>query len=635
MKNIKIPDFVYYSALTLVILVSFLNFSTVFFPFPDTNTLIAILMTPEVSFPGELYLWGQNFIGTFVPYVANLLHVIYRFPPDLAVSVVTYFILTGGFLAASTLFRSRYIKLLLAMTWFFPSWIFLGHLTTVFGIQFSMLVIGIYLLNRHYKAYTIKMQLLWLSAACIAFIIAIWVSDLSLISLLLLFIVMVQEKREFLRKEKLIPMLKEKQMAMKLIVALAFLFFGIIFIGYAKYHAGRVISYAHPLLNDPVSLLENLKIFIISVFHILIFSTGNITASLFAWSLLIGVPLLVLFSVTKIRFWKFIAGQKWIFFFFLNGGILFLCLILSNWVLKNHATGKFFSLIFISLWTSLLLFLEITESSKPSLRNYLLPIMILLGVISSLAPLYIPENVEARSTALEGLKNLNVCGIIGESGEVFAAASADPNHIKPLPHEGEVNRNSELEKEVFRQHTIYFVGNNWLSSYPDTLRQYGVLFQRIGEPVKKSGFELCRYEQFAQRMIFPVDSMKYQGVLLKDTMAYSGKAAMITLPFDRTRHFIYGPFISLPKGKYNVVYRIKVNRDMGINNFAVLNISSNYGKSVIKTRTLRLCEFAASNHFEEFDLPLETITDLKGVEFRIMYLGESDLYFDRVVLIRK
>jgi hypothetical protein len=110
---------------------------------------------------------------------------------------------------------------------------------------------------------------------------------------------------------------------------------------------------------------------------------------------------------------------------------------------------------------------------------------------------------------------------------------------------------------------------------------------------------------------------------------------MITMPFDRSKHFIYGPFVNLLKGKYTVLYRIKISRDLGINNVAVLNISANFGKEVLTSRTIRLCDFGKSNNFEEFDVPLEIAKDYEGVEFRIMYLGESDLYFDRVVLIEQ
>ena len=110
---------------------------------------------------------------------------------------------------------------------------------------------------------------------------------------------------------------------------------------------------------------------------------------------------------------------------------------------------------------------------------------------------------------------------------------------------------------------------------------------------------------------------------------------MITTPFDRSKHFIYGPFINLHKGKYTVLYRLKISRDLGINNFAVLNISANYGKQILTSRTIRLCDFQKSYNFEEFGVPLEITRDYKGVEFRIMYLGGTDLFFDRVVLIEQ
>jgi hypothetical protein len=315
--------------------------------------------------------------------------------------------------------------------------------------------------------------------------------------------------------------------------------------------------------------------------------------------------------------------------------IIFVSLLFSNWVLINDAAGKYFSVVFISLWIALLLFFESTGSGRPGVRKIILLVILFLGIVSSLSPLFIPKYLPSKSSALGELSSLHTFAMIGESSLVYIAASTDPKHIKGTPHEGEFIRNPNLVKDAFKQDKIYLLGNNWLSVFPDTIRQFGVLLQRTGEPFQKSGYKLCRYEKTIKRTIFPLDSMKTVGTIMTDTTAYSGKSAMITIPFDRSRHFIYGPFINLLKGKYTVLYRLKISRNLGINHFAVLNISANFGKTILTSRTLRLCDFAKSYDFEEFDVPLEIARDYQGVEFRIMYLGETDLFFDRVILIEQ
>lgn len=635
MKNTKISDFLYYPALALIILVSFLNFSALFFPLPDVNTAITILMTPGYSIFGGLYLWGQNFAGNLVPFLAKLLVTTYRFPPDMAVSIVHYGIIVAGFLAVSTLFRSRYIKLLLAIAWFYPSWYFLGHLTSIFGLQMSLLVIGIYMLRRHKNAFSQNIQLLWLSMACITFILAIWVSDLSVISLIALLLFLLWDKKNILKGKNLFAAIREKSIFPKVIVILFFIVAGIGFLVFAKHTASRAETYNHPLLNNPSSLFALLKIIFSSLFNVLIFASHNIIGSIYAWSLIIGVPAILALSDTKVHLRSYLANQRWLTFFLLNGLIIFICLVFSNWVLTNDAAGKYFSVVFISFWIALLLFFESTESGRPGLRKIIILVILVLGIASSLSPIFLPKYLPSKSSALSELKSLHSFGLIGESYMVYIAASTDPKHIKGTPHEGEFIRNANLVKDVFKQDKIYLLGNNWLSGFPDTIRQFGILLQRAGEPFQKSGYDLCRYEKMIKRTIFPVDSMKTVGTIMTDTTAYSGKSAMITIPFDRSRHFIYGPFINLLKGKYTVLYRLKISRGLGINNFAVLNISANFGKTILTSRTLRLCDFAKSNNFEEFDVPLEITRDYEGVEFRIMYLGETDLFFDRVILIEQ
>jgi hypothetical protein len=635
MKNTKISDFFYYPAMALIILFSFLNFSALFFPLLDANTAITILMTPGFSVPGDLYFWGQNFAGNLVPFLAQLLCISYRFPPDMAVSVVHYSILIAGFLASSTLFRSRSHKLLLAIVWFFPSWYFLGHITSIFGIQLSLLTIGIYLLNRTKNAFTLKTQLLWLALACLTFIIALWVSDLSVISLFLLLLFLLWEKKDILKGGTILTAIRERSIVTKAFMILFFIVAGILFLVYAKHTTAKAETYNQPLLNNPSSLVALLKKLLLSLFNVLIFAAHNITGSIYAWSLIIGIPVILALTHKKIQFRNYLMSQKWLLFFTVNGLIILICLVFSNWVLINEVAGKYFSIVFISLWIALLLFLESTESSRPALRKRIILFLLGLGVVSSLSPLFIPKHLKAKSSSLSELKSLHNCGMIGKSSLVYVAASIDPDHLKATPHDRDFIRNFNLVLDVLKQKKMYLVRNEWLTSFPDTISQFGILFQKTGEPFQKAGYDLCRYQRIIKRTIFLLDNMQTQGRIITDTNAYSGKAAIITTPFDRSKHFIYGPFINLHKGKYTLLYRIKISRDLGINNVAVLNISANFGKEVLTSRTIRLCDFAKSYNFEEFDVPLEISKEYEGVEFRIMYLGESDLYFDRVVLIEQ
>jgi hypothetical protein len=327
--------------------------------------------------------------------------------------------------------------------------------------------------------------------------------------------------------------------------------------------------------------------------------------------------------------------RKWFFFYGISFILMLICAIASNWVAENGTDRRYFSIIWISLWIVLLLFSELSSSPHSSLRKKLLMVLVLTGSASSLYPLYIPANVPSKNKVLSELKSLNTIGIIAEYSTAYLSSSVDPAHIKATPHDKEYIRNFNLVEDVFKQKRIYLIKEGWLTSFPDTMKQFGFLLQRTGEPFHKAGYELCRYEKIINRRVFTIGEMKYQGKIVEDTTSFSKQTAMITPEFDKGKHFIYGPFIHLPKGKYSVVFRLMASRDLSIDNVAVLDVSANFGKEVIATRTIRLCDFARSHHFEEFDIPFEVTKDYDGTEFRVMFLGGVDLSFDRVVLIEK
>jgi hypothetical protein len=233
------------------------------------------------------------------------------------------------------------------------------------------------------------------------------------------------------------------------------------------------------------------------------------------------------------------------------------------------------------------------------------------------------------------LKTLGNIGVIAESDAAYLMSCADPSHVKATPHEKEYIRNFNLAQDVLKQEKIYLVKGDWLKEFQDTAMQFNILLQRTGEPFRKAGYDLCRYEKIVKRRVFSLGEMKYQGKVLVDSNAYAVQTAMITPEFDKTKHFIYGPFVDLPKGKYSVVFRLMTSRDLAIDNVAVLDVSANFGKETLASKTIRLCDFSRSHHFEEFEVPFETAKDYAGVEFRIMFLGGVDLSFDRVLLIEK
>ena len=99
--------------------------------------------------------------------------------------VTIIFLLIIGFFAISTFFKSYFVKFLFALIWFLPPEREIDITQLTLSIQYVFLFIGIYLiskLNRENHQINFK-QHVFLLLAVFSMIIAIWDSDLAMVSI--------------------------------------------------------------------------------------------------------------------------------------------------------------------------------------------------------------------------------------------------------------------------------------------------------------------------------------------------------------------------------------------------------------------------------------------------------------------
>ena len=632
MNTTRIPSFFYYLLLSLLILFSFYNFAEIYFPLLNSNMSVNVLMAQGLVFPGDFYFWGQDRGGSLIPLLANILVEAYKFPPVLAVSIIHYLILVIGFFAIASFLKNRNLKLILALIWFFPCWHFLGQVTMLFGIQMSIIGLVLYLLKLMKNSVNWYFRLTWLSLACISFIVAIWVSDLSLVSLFILALIGIWKYKPILNNGQFHIILKNRKILTQTALIFFWLILGTAFILYAKHKATRIESYHIHHLNHPNEILGSLKIVFYSLSRVFIFASENLMESISAWALLIGIPLIIFLSNTRSHIISFWSTHKWLAFFALNGIILFIFLILSHWVYMKGTGRGYFSLVYVSLWIAMLLYVDATGSHNRQLRMAVLIIVVLLGAISSFSNFFFPKQLPAQLTLIEGYKNLGDCGLITGYSNSYLTACVDPKHIVATPNDKDHVRNYYYAESVFKMPKLYLVKDGWLKSFPDTITQFGHILLRKGKEFKVCNASLCEYQRMFYKRTFSGEEMKHQGKILVDPNARFGKSVMIDNTFDRKKHFIYGPFLSLKKGTILVQYSLKSEPDLDTRNIAVLEISAEYGKKILASQAIRSCDFNRRNLFQLFDLKTTLDKDYDGVEFRIMYLGGHELYFDFIGL---
>ena len=448
MNTNRIPSFFYYLLLFLFIIFSFYNFAEIYFPLLNSDMAVNVLMAQSLNLPGDLYFWGQDRAGSLIPLLANIFVEAYKFPPVLAVSLIHYLILIAGFFALASFFRNRNLRLILALIWFFPAWHFLDQVTGIFGIQMSVIVIGLYFLKTKQVAVSKYLKLVWLSLACLSFIISIWVSDLALVSLVIIAFIVTWKYQPMLKKKRLLFLVKERNTLFQTLMVLFFFILGTLFILFAKHKAIRVEAYHIHHLNHPGEIVASVKIIFYSIWKVFIFSSENFIESIYAWAVLAGIPLVISLSNTRNHFLNFCSSHKWLIFFVLNGIVLFVFLILSHWVYLNGTGRGYFTLVFISLWIAMLLYVEATGSHNRQLRMIILLTVVLIGSISSFNKFFFPKS-SSQLTQREDFKKLGDCGLIAEYGNSYLTACVDPKHIVATPHDKDHVRNYYYAESVF------------------------------------------------------------------------------------------------------------------------------------------------------------------------------------------
>ena len=306
--------------------------------------------------------------------------------------------------------------------------------------------------------------------------------------------------------------------------------------------------------------------------------------------------------------------------------------MISHWVFLNGTTASYFSLVYISAWIAFLLFMDSSGSKDRQLRMILLLLIVLPGSISSCYQFFIPKMVPSKLTQLQNFTTLGDCGLISDYKTAYVVACVNPKHIIATPNDKDHVRNYYYAESVFKMPKFYLIRNGWLTSFPDTLMQFGHILSRKGTPFKIDEYNLCQYERVFYKRSFSGEEMQHQGKIVADPSARFGKSIVIDKDFNRKKHFIFGPFLSLKQGTILVQYSLKSEPDLNTKNMAVIEISAEYGKKILATQAIRSCDFQRRNTYQLFELKTTLDKDYNGVEFRIMYLGGPDLNFDRVDL---
>jgi len=477
----------------LIILLSFFTFSENFYPLLNSDMAVNILMTVSFSLPHDIYFWGQDRAGNLIPMIGHCLYMLTGWKPVILVSIVHYLILIAGFWALTRFVKTGYGRMVLALVWFFPPLHFLDFLLLVYGVQASCVLLSLNFLDRARCVHDKWKGLAWLSAACMMFIITIWVSELAVVSILTLLITGTMYYRAA-RKAAARPV----SLRGNLTIVFCIVFWaaaGYLFLHYAKMVSLPVKYYNVSSPADVTSFLTNLNIVLDSVFRVFVFSSESSIESVFAWMIFLSLLFLVFSKKQGHRTRPGIIDNPW-FYFFLTETILTLITVLtSSWVAANGAGRRYFTTFYMSAFISLVLWLENLSAGR--WKNQLLfafAFTVIIGSVSGSLKYYYPEVKPSRIRVISALRYMGNIGIIAEYWNAYLSASPDPAHIKATPHDKEYVRNFELAREVMEQPRIYIIREGMFRSFPDTVMQFGRTLKKKGPSFHLANSWFNRYE---------------------------------------------------------------------------------------------------------------------------------------------
>ncbi len=586
-------------------------------------------MIHDFKISHDLYFWGQDRFGSLIPLIGQFFYKICHLTPVAAESFSHYLLLILGYLGFTTLFRSKYVKIIFVMVWFLPPLRMIDILKVGMGEQYALIGIAAFLINKIYNNSFEKyllMKYFLLAAVTVIFILAIWVSDLAVITIFLILSIHLIFYFKY-NRFSLNKILKNSELYY-IIVGFAL---GTAFIIYAKKNAVKVENYYD--FFDFKTLAASIRIFAGTIVDLFLFKIKEPFTSIYSYMLAISIIIISL----SYRYIKFMENHvKWMLIFSMDLVLVFLIIISSHWAYLNGIPRRYFVCNYVSFW--LIFLMTIEDFKKASLKNILLIFLFLTVVTGGLGTIYnfkyiSPKKLTPTIKTASEFKRLGRIGIIAEYWNSYLSSAPDPDHIKATPNDISVVRNQSLVDSVFAQPQIYVIKDMWMKSFPDTLEQFGYVLIKNGEEFRLGGSQLCNYRKSKISKIFFSNKFKSNCGKLKEDPALNRDVLFVSKECDscKNKHFLYGPYIPIGIGSFTARFYIKVEQ-VDNSPFATFDVAGDWGNKILATKEFGK-DFVAGTNYDSVDLDFKTNKRYTNLEFRIYYYGNADISFDHLKLV--
>lgn len=346
-RTITKQKYLYVASICFLFLASFSLFSSIRYPLLNSDNAVTVLMTYYFKMPHDLYFWGQDRLGSLIPLIGQIPNKLFDLSAILSESITHYLILLAGFLAFATFIRSHFYKFIFAIIWFFPPMRLIDVTQFAFGIHYSLIAIICYLLNCLEKESISKSSIRRYSIlflATLLAIIAVWVSDMALVSVGLLICLSFY----FFQKNKTTESIRNRN---------SFTFFlfigsvlGYFFISYAKSLTSMQNNYS--TFGNQEMILKSISVFFKTIKDLLTFNTNDPITSVYTYFSIALIFTIILF-LRKSKLDE--NTRKWILYFLIESALLLIIILASKWTYINNVPRRYFTCTYITFSFALIM----------------------------------------------------------------------------------------------------------------------------------------------------------------------------------------------------------------------------------------------------------------------------------------
>lgn len=475
------------------VLISFFCHSPYFDPFYNSDLAVHILMSHSLSVPKDLYYWGQDRLGSFLPMLAHFCSKVFGIGALASATFVQYTLLLASGLIFSSFIRNYLVKCAFIFVWFLPLLPFrevllIGHPD---GPQLFILSLAFYV---YFNFFNKERKLILLILFGIAGPVSVWISELSTVPIGIL---SVGFCIQLFYDNYLILRNKYFYFAILLLIYAA----GYTFILYAKLFAIKVNEYSVYLAPSD-KVLDGLNLLIHDFGETLIFNSSTFWLPLANWLLILAMLMAVFIIINNVitggyqsfSFINFIKREYIIF------GIIsvltFVAIIMSNWVHLMNFSPRYFIIPYSFLMLTIFVVLG-SKVEKQSMQMSAFVVVTSL-VVGATSISIVFNNMKIRRPRIQELsefKQLGKACLIGDYWYSYNIASISPGQIYATPHDKAYVRSDTQRDIVMKEDTIYLIANNWLPSFPDSILQFNKVLYRSDYEFKIHEAQVCMYIQ--------------------------------------------------------------------------------------------------------------------------------------------